>query len=174
MAKRQLPSPEVLRQLLRYEPDTGKLFWKERPEGPAAWNGRFAGKEAISSPDGFGYLHGRVDYIPVRAHRVIFAMVYGYWPEAQVDHINGDRSDNRIENLRGATWSENQRNKGTQSNNKSGAKGVYWNAQRRKWHAQIKVNGDTLYLGRFARLEDARMAYQQAAKDYHGDFARFG
>lgn len=185
MAKRPLPSPEDLRQLLRYEPETGKLFWKERgvewfDEGPrrsashkcSNWNSRYAGSEAFSSKDAHGYLVGAVFNVKHKAHRVIWAMDCGEWPSGDVDHINGDRSDNRRNNLRVASRSQNMQNRGATKSNSTGLKGVCWDAERQKWLAQIKVNGRNKYLGRFDASEKAHAAYVEATKNHHGDFAR--
>lgn len=93
--------PSELKQLLRYEPETGKLYWLERAstsQHAATWNARFAGKEVFSI-SGQGYREGKIYGARYSAHRVIWAIVYGTWPD-QVDHINGDRLDNRLINLR--------------------------------------------------------------------------
>lgn len=117
MASKPLPSPEVLRQLLRYEPDTGKLFWLHRaadlfPSKSAAksWNARFAGAEALATDNGQGYLAGRINGRPLKAHRVVWAISYGEWPIGEIDHINGNPGDNRIANLRAVGRTENTRN----------------------------------------------------------------
>ena len=174
MAKRQLPSPEVLRQLLRYEPETGKLFWKERPEIGPQWNATFAGKEALISVDKDGYLNGAVLTKRLRAHRVAWAMHYGRWPDREIDHINGAKNDNRIENLREATRSENSMNIGARRNNRSGYKGVVWNKASKKWQAGASINGKNTYLGLFDNIEDAAAAYERAARPSHGQFYNAG
>lgn len=105
MAERQLPSIDLLRQLLRYEPETGNLFWKERPvemfepkgrgaQGNAnTWNSRHAGKQAFITKHE-GYLRGAVFAINIIAHRVAWAMHYGEWPSDCIDHVNGDGTNN--------------------------------------------------------------------------------
>lgn len=188
MAKRQLPSPEVLRQLLRYEPDTGKLFWKER--GPEffthngqerdalwscrAWNSRFAGKEAFAIVDRQGYRVGRVCSVRLSAHRVIWAMEAGRWAEECIDHINGDKGDNRACNLREAGLSENRWNVGLSAANTSGFKGVSWSAARGKWQASIRKRGSRSHLGYFETPELAAAAYLEASKALHGQYACSG
>lgn len=174
MAKRELPSPEVLRQLLRYDPETGKLFWKERgpewfaPKGQisaeglsGSWNSRHAGKVAFTSPSR-DYASGSLLGIPVMAHCIIWAMHADGWPNDQIDHINGDKWDNRLENLRPVSAAENCRNKPRQTNNKSGYIGVNWCADRKTWRAQLKVNGHTHHIGHFDSAEAASAARKAA------------
>ena len=184
MAKRQLPSQEVLRQLLRYEPETGKLFWKERPEqmfsetvsrsrthACAHWNSRHAGKEALYGINQ-GYKWGRIFGRPYLAHRVIWKMVHGYDPAEQIDHINGDRSDNRISNLREASALENGKNGGMRRNNSSGYKGVCWVERDRRWAAAITSDGKRISLGHHRCPTAAAVAYRKAAQRLHGAFMR--
>ena len=182
---KDLISPDVLRQLLDYSPETGELFWKRRSSewfsevgGQTAehicrrWNSRFAGKEAFSGCNGYGYRRGRIFYQSYLAHRVIWAMWHGSWPAADIDHINLDRSDNRISNLRAATRSENNYNTGPKSNNTSGYKGVSLRKDNSKWGAEIQVRGKRQRLGCFDTPEEAHAAYCAAAERLHGEFAR--
>ena len=167
-------APETLRQLLRYEPETGKLFWRERgPEwfsdgkdgsanNAAKWNARFAGKEALNSGSGsHGYFDGAVLGVGALAHRVAFAIVYGRWPVG-VDHIDGDRRNNRLSNLREADHAENALNRKVRSDNTSGAAGV-WSLKRGGWRARIKRAGIISDLGTFATKE-AAIAARKAAE----------
>lgn len=172
-------APEVLRQILRYEPEGGKLFWLPRDQrwfgcrrSFSTWNSRFAGSEALTTERPDGYKAGRVLGRNYRAHRVIWAVHYGVWPAVQIDHINGDPTDNRLVNLREATAAENQRNRGTQSNNTSGFKGVSWSKDTSKWQAYIKSYGRRHHLGYFTSIEDAAAAYASASVAMHGDFRR--
>ena len=104
---KKLPSPELLHKILRYDADTGKLYWRTRtPETLGAtsdhchnWNRRYAGKEAFTTRHNTGHLRGWILDQNVAAQRVIWAMTYGKWPTGSIKHINGDNSDNRIENL---------------------------------------------------------------------------
>lgn len=184
MAKKPLPTPDELRQLLTYDPDTGKLFWKERgPEwfadgkhsstrSAATWNARYAGTEAFTTADRFGYRQGAIFGRTYRGHRVIWAIAYGHWPELDVDHINGDTSDNRLSNLRESTKMENSYNRGCPANNTSGFKGVFWHRRRARWGAKIRHQGRRIDLGLFLDKTDAAKAYDAAARKHHGEFAR--
>lgn len=149
MANKALPCPTVLRQLLRYEPETGKLFWKERPAwmfrdrpqggrtGAASrWNARCVGKEALSVTHGNGYMSGGINGRKIYAHRAIWALVHGCWPDV-IDHINGVRSDNKLANLRAITKAENSRNSGIPATNTSGVVGVSFVPASQKWAAYI-------------------------------------
>lgn len=112
-----------------------------------------------------------VDYRRYKAHRLIWLWHYGILPP-EIDHIDGDPSNNRIENLRAATHATNMKNMKTPSTNRSGFKGVRFHLPTRKWTAQIGVNKKSVYLGIFLTPEDAYAAYCRAAVKYHGEFAR--
>lgn len=184
MAKRELPSPEVLRQLLRYEPETGKLFWKERDlkfftgmerEKAAScrrWNLQFSGKEALTASR-CGYLSGRILDGAYQAHRVAWAIYYGNWPSTQIDHINGDRKNNKIENLRDVTQQENCRNLGMRSDNSSGHVGVAWFERDQRWRAYITVGGKQVHLGYYVSIGEA-VAARLTATTVNGFHANHG
>jgi len=118
-----------------------------------------------------GYVRrtGRVEgkSVPVYIHREIMLASKGI----QVDHINGNKLDNRKENLRLATRFENQRNVGKRSNNKSGYKGVRWVDRVRKWRADIRTDSGRKFIGQFNNKHDAARAYNEAALKYHGKYA---
>lgn len=156
---------ERAKDYFTYDPSTGSLLHKERP---LAW---FANKGAygqhiklVGKPAGrlqHGYIHVKVAGVFCFAHRVVWFMHNGWvpeWPTNQIDHINGERSDNRIENLRVLTSQENSRNVGLAVNNRSGFRGVCWNKKSGKWQAQIRVGRKTTYLGIFDILSDAVLA----------------
>ena len=172
MALRTIPEPEVLRQLLRYDPNTGKLFWKERNGNPQ-FNARYAGKEALISVR-HGYRMGEIFNRPVAAHRIAFSIHHGKHPEGEIDHINGNRSDNRISNLRDTTRTVNARNMKKSSANKSGVTGVSFYKPSNKWQARIMDNKKYRHLGYFCNFEDAVIARRKAevSAGYHPNHGR--
>lgn len=105
-------------------------------------------------------------------HRIIWFLVNGAWPKMHIDHIDGDKHNNRLSNLREASRSENNWNKGIYKSNTSGYKGVCFNTKSGRWQAQIKKHGVRKYLGLFDTPEAAADAYWIAAKEMHGEFAR--
>ena len=113
-----------------------------------------------------------VDRIVYRAHRLIWLMYHGQWPPQEIDHINGDRADNRIVNLRLATASQNRANSKVYKTNRCGFKGVARTPYGR-WVARIHFE-KTKYLGTFDTPEEAHAAYVRAAQAAHGIFARSG
>jgi len=149
-----------------YDPSTGKFYRVK------AWNGAKPGTECGFVSKGDGYVRVSISGTPVLAHRVAWFICTGKWPESQIDHANGYRSDNRIENLRVCTISENRWNSKKRDRNTSGFKGVTWDARRKLWSAQIMANRKNYNLGRFETPEAAHMAYVNAAKRLHGAFAR--
>lgn len=167
---------EQVRALLRYEPETGLLFWRERPLEMCPseaqwkrWNKRLAGKEAftfLTTYDGNGYRRGRIFDRLYLAHRVIWLIQTGEWPKEQIDHRNKIRTDNRWENLACASNAENSKNKTLQSNNTSGRNGVSWNKCSRRWQAKIKVDGRQKHLGSFSTPEEAAAAREKANITY--------
>jgi HNH endonuclease/AP2 domain len=183
MAARQLPDTETLRKLLRYEPETGKLYWRprtvfdfpgnKRPKHETMrWNTRYAGKEAFTAVNECGYRHGKLFKKSQIAHIVIWVMCHGEVPVDEIDHRNGDPADNRICNLRPATHGQNMRNVGMRRNNLSGFKGVNWCNAKQKWHAQIGHNCKRINLGYYEDILEADAAYKEASKRLHGEFAR--
>lgn len=165
---------EVAVKLLRADFVAGKLFWLPRQPDMFSrvqpwktWNTRYAGAEAFVSPDMQGYLQGRVNGRRYQAHRVIWLLAWGVWPDGEIDHVNGIRSDNRLSNLREASHAENQRNQKMPSTNTSGVVGVCWHLATGKWRAQIRKNGVTKHLGYFDEFE-AAVARRKAAEIEEG------
>lgn len=170
---------EYLKECLEYDPETGRLVWKERPVCHFVnevvckrWNGKLAGKQAGSRTQK-GYTTLRIARHPYLAHRVIWRIIWGAWPVEQLDHINGDKSDNRLGNLREASNAENCRNKKAHRNNKLGYKGVT-RGRENKFHAEIALSDRRVYLGTFSSPEAAHAAYCRAADNYFGVFANYG
>ena len=175
MAKTRLDysiTPEQLRAALDYDPLTGVFKWKHRPECPPFWNGRWAGRDAGVTDNGYRVVTVNRNRYP--ASRLAWLFVYGEWPENLIDHANGDTGDNRIANLRDATTSQNGGNMRMPQRNKSGFKGVSWVEKRKKWAAQIGVRGKYYNLGSYDTAKEAHEAYCRAAARLHGEFARFG
>lgn len=162
-------APEVLRELLSYDPETGKLAWLDRDakwfksdRDCKAWNARYAGREAFTAVvKGYrtGWVLGKGHY----AHRVILAMTSGQWPDT-TDHINGDKQDNRLVNLRSVSHAENMRNLPLTSANTSGYIGVWYVAKRNKWGAQIVRDGHNIFLGHYDNEREANIARRAAEK----------
>jgi hypothetical protein len=114
-----------------------------------------------------GYLRCTLDKRNYRVHQLAWLYVYGVWPQHQIDHINHDKADNRIANLRDVTCSMNNQNRRRQSRNASGFLGVSWSKDMRRWIAGIKVAGKTVNLGYFADKNDAIKARLTAERKYH-------
>lgn len=166
-------SRSQLRALLHYEPATGALRWRKRPETDhfvVGWNKKFAGKIA-GTPSG-GYVNLTLRGGVWLAHRLIWFYMTGEWPSRDIDHKNRVRSDNRWKNLRLATASQNIHNAPARSNSKSGVKGVYWDVTNKKWKAQICVNGKRISGPRADTLEKAKRQYAALAKQHLGEYAR--
>lgn len=159
---------EEARQLFHYNPETGDLTWK------VSLNPRAPVGHVVRAPDNNGYYRVKVRGKLYKAHRVIWLRTYGWWPKEHIDHINGDRADNRLCNLREATNAENLRNCAAYANNTSGYKGVTWDKRANKWKGQIMVGGKSRHLGYFASPEEAHAAYCKAAEELFGEFANFG
>ncbi len=177
-------SAEALRELLRLDPETGRLFWRARSpkwftsktqtaeHNCARWNARFAGKEALTSISAWGYRVGTLLGINCAAHRVVFAVTHGRWPPGDLDHRDGDRLNNRPGNLREATRRQNNQNCGSKGGT-SAFRGVCWLRADNRWLAQATdARGRHRYLGQFEREEDAARAHDAFVTQEHGVFAR--
>lgn len=150
----------------------------EYREGELVWNSKIKRKDLhgaqaghINSSDGYRYVKFGKHRKAIATHRVVFFMHHGYLPKV-IDHINRQRSDNRIENLRDALCgSNNLANQSRQSGTTSIHKGVCWDASRQKWSAYIKKDGVTYSLGRYTCEHQAGKAYNSRATQIFGDFA---
>ena len=151
-----------LKSVLHYDPDTGLFVWL----GPKPQKRHMLG--CVAGSVGYqGYISIRVDGTPQQAHRLAFLYVTGEWPTGDVDHLNGRRADNRWENLRECSRSENMQNVSLQRNNTSGHTGVTWNKGRRKWVAQICHGRTYKNLGGFTDFKVDKDAYLKAKAELH-------
>lgn len=156
---------EVVRELLNYNSETGVFTWKKKAA------------RRVQVGDVAGCINQRYRSLTVLgkrylAHRVAWLYTHGKWPEGVIDHINRDAFDNRIANLRDVTQMENLQNASSKSNNKSGVEGVFWDKQRQRWRAEIRVNYKTIALGRFTSKADAAAARAEAKVRLHASINR--
>ncbi len=158
-------SRERVCKLLDYDPATGVFKW-------GSSRSCLKGGSVAGTFDVFGYRLIQVDRKIYRAHRLAWLMLYGEFPAEEIDHINGDRDDNRSSNLRSATRGQNTKNRRLDRDSKSGFKGVRKHAN--KWQARITADKKVHYLGLFASPQLAHAAYFDAAKRLHGEFASSG
>tara|TARA_R100001163_G_scaffold61721_1_gene51933 strand:+ start:775 stop:1302 length:528 start_codon:yes stop_codon:yes gene_type:complete len=160
-----LPPLEELKEYLDYNSDTGVFIWKKRP----AYRIKIGQQAGCLNSEGYRMIKlKRSIYL---SHRIAYYMYHGVDPlEKQVDHINGNKADDRIKNLRLATCQENNFNKGLRRNNTSGFTGVHWRRGRQKWIATVQLRGNYKYLGIFNEKEDAIQARIEAEKKYFGEF----
>jgi HNH endonuclease len=156
---------EGLRDVLEYNPETGEFFWKISGHGISAG-------DSAGSIYGNGYRYIQINGLDYRAGRLAWYFVTGEDPADFIDHKDGIRDNNRFLNLRKATNSQNQANRGAPRNNTSGFKGVSWQSSRGKWIAKITVNGKARNLGRYENIDDAVRAYKKAAIEAWGEFAQ--
>lgn len=163
------PQPYVLRRVLSYNPETGALTWNPRteldcsPAQLAKWNIKHAGKPAFGTLTSQGYLSGMLFNKQYKAHAVAWAIHHGYWPTL-IDHVNRDRTDNRLANLRDVPHNVNVHNSMPRSS--TGFKGVRKRGER--FVARIRTPEKLVYLGTFDTAEQAAAAYDHGAMIYHG------
>lgn len=156
-----LITQERLREVLRYEPETGKFYWLSSRKGVKLNSGLVAG--CVADYCGAKYLKIRIDKKLYFAHRLAWLWLHGEWPNPEVDHVNRDGLDNRAANLRQATSRQNKANRIVK--NPAGFRGVTPNGNR--WVAQCWG-----YLGSFATAREAAMAFDVAAIEKYGEFAK--
>lgn len=173
-----LPSAETLRALFEYSPGTGVLLWKAREPKTKIdrlFNSVNAGKPAGTKGSGRAgnqYLVVGIERTYFKAHRIIWKMMTGEEPPEFIDHKDGDNFNNRWNNYRAADNGTNLQNAKLRRDNKTGVKGVCWEAKRQKYVATIAVNKRYLKVGRFDSLEEAKRAINDARERLHGEFAR--
>ena len=156
------------RTVLKYDPETGHFAWIVNST-------RIKVGDKAGTVDSRGYIRIRIGSRKYAAHRLAWTIATGKSPgEKTIDHINGDKSDNRIANLRLATNAENQRNKGAYRCKAALPKGVFWNKDKGRFHAAIRVDRKLNHLGYFDTQEQAELAYAEAAKKLHGQFMNLG
>ncbi|WP_343545703.1 HNH endonuclease [Sphingomonas paucimobilis] len=173
LTKEAAISAERAREILSYDPETGIITWKLRDKQGKrnnVFNAQYGGKQA-GKPNVTGYGSIKLDGYDCASHRVAFLLHYGRWPTADIDHKDGDKSNNRIANLREATRAENNLNRSRYKRNKSGRAGVVERAPG-KWDAQISRSGKSYRLGRFDTFEAACAARDAAEADLFGAWSR--
>jgi len=154
---------EYLQSIFEYK--NGSLYWKISP-CPRVKIGNIAGSDHSK-----GYIKCKVFKKDFYVHRLIFLHQNGFLPK-NIDHINGNKSDNRIENLRDCNQSQNSCNVGLKITNTSGYKNVSYNKKRKKWQVSIKLNNKSYFFGQFDNIELAKLAAKKARHKYHQEFAR--
>lgn len=167
MAGKPIITHERLKEVLSYSPVTGEFIWlcaTARKITP--------GDKAGTLSKSTGYFYITIDNVRHAAHRWAWFYMSGEMPKDQIDHINCDRTDNRFDNLREATLTENNRNRSRRKTNTSGHKGVYWHIAAGKWAASICVDCRTLHLGLFTDIEEAARVRRAAENEHFGKFAR--
>lgn len=180
-AGKALPHQDFLRECFDYVFETGQLIWRVRPKEHFTTkrsfmmcNSRFAGKVAGHYHSRNGYLEIRFDKNLYKGHRIIYKLLTGEDPDGMLDHIDGDVSNNRIENLRCATAQENARNSGKRSQKGTATsqyKGV--NRHRNMWITTLTINDNELKIvKKFDTELEAALCYDQLAREYYGEFAQ--
>jgi len=154
---------DILHELFEYR--DGNLILKTN----STYNAKIG--DIAGSIGNHGYKQVRINGKDYLIHRLIFMYFNGKFPK-YVDHIDNDRLNNRIENLRECSNQQNSFNSKIGKNNTSGIKGVSWSKNRNKWEAKIQVNRKTIHLGRFSDINEATKAVNYYRQHYHGEFAR--
>lgn len=153
-------------ELLHYDPATGVITCRVR-------RGNLRVGDEVGTITDDGYRDVCIDRRHHPAHRLAWLLSFGHWPSGIVDHKNGIRDDNRLENLRDTVQMHNTWNSRKPSSNTSGVKGVYWNKNAGKFQAQLRDGGSKRrYLGLFDTIEEAADAVRTARAEAHGTFAR--
>lgn len=162
----------ALSEMVDYNPESGIFIWKYRTGNEQhvnAFNTRFAGKEC-GSANGNGYNHIRFTYkkkmFLIKAHRLAWFVHTGRMPVGEIDHINRNRLDNRIQNLRDVSGLVNKRNQSMSSNNTSGATGITWTEPIKKWRARVGTGDGRKHIGYFEDIADAITALNEVRLQY--------
>lgn len=156
-----------LQAQLNYDPETGIFTWKISKRGTSL-------NAQAGTINSNGYVIIGLNQKIYRAHRLAWLYIHGEFPKEYLDHINGNRSDNRLCNLREANNTQNQWNAGISKNNTSGIKGVAWRESYKSYRVRIRVNGKQLHIGYFKTIELAKEAAEQARLKFHKQFVNHG
>jgi hypothetical protein len=159
---------DYLKYRIKYNKHTGEFYWGLPYKSSNKKEGQRAG---TNHPQ--GYRHINIDGKLYLAHRLAWLYEYGAFPVNKIDHINGDKADNRIENLRECTQQENCYNRVARTGSKSGIKNVCWNKNIELWQVIITYNGTRKCLGNFEDIELAELVAKEARIKYHKEYARF-
>ena len=169
MRKPTKEAEDFIKDNLRYDPETGYLYWTKP-----------SGRRQLDKPVGcvnkttkyMSFALGLTNQqVYCTAHRAGWFLYYGCWPKELLDHVNGIKTDNRIENLREATQQQNLRNQKSRTGS-SKYKGVSWSKQSQKWRVDLRYKEKANCLGFYASEEEAARAYDKSARKLHGDYAR--
>jgi len=153
--------------IFHYAPDTG-IFTRVNPP-----RGYRSPKKGITTRGNNDYIQLKIEKKIYQAHRLAWLYVYGSFPDVPLDHIDGDRLNNRISNLRRATTKQNNENRKMQSNNTSGYRGVCWSKRQKAWKATVRHNGELLYLGYYKDINDAVMIVKNKREElFTHDYGR--
>lgn len=169
--RNDLTADEV-RAALDYDPVLGILRWKPNPARSKAWNTRRAGKAAGSVSKATLQVQVRLNDVLYLAHRLIWLMQTGTWPAEEIDHRNGNDSDNRWENLREATRNENIWNRTMHKGTKSGFLGVRYRPHHGKWEARIAIGGKVVWHAYASTAQEASAMRRAILPKFHGEFIR--
>ncbi|WP_219847579.1 HNH endonuclease [Burkholderia multivorans] len=162
-------------ELFRYEQETGKLFWKKKPSNKS--NRIKPGDEVgnlFRGTRGNHYMQCSVDKRKYVLHRIVWLLHHGVFPSGEIDHIDGNCLNNRIENLRDVSALDNCKNLPRRKDNTSGVTGVTWHRKAQKWMAQAQLDGKFIYLGLFSTIEEAAQARARASESlgFHANHGR--
>lgn len=155
---------EIIKEYLDYK--EGHLYWKKQP------NYGICVGDKSGTVNNQGYVQIKIFNKRYYEHRLIFFMFNGYFPQ-EIDHIDGNKSNNCIENLRSVTREQNNQNTKLRKDNTSGIKGVCWDKKSNKWKVQIVVNKKNYFLGHFDNIDLAKKIVDQFRKKYHLEYARY-
>ena len=148
-----MTSVSEIKNCVKYDPSSGQIF-------------RISTGKQIGSKTKGKYISVHINGKPIRGHIVAWAITHGEIPKSVIDHINGDKADNRICNLRSVTQGENLKNKSKYKNNKTGVSGVYFEKRNGKYRARLGHGKNVIHIGRFTELSEAKTAIELARKKH--------